>query len=114
MEGPRGGFRAPIRAGRRHRTEEGKERVKGPLQGGTTGNGAHSDESVPQYRKQRSAGCQRAETTPFSISWGRSEPDAHKTKPHWPGSRAAERGSISAKKTKETEFQEFQSHGVKK
>ena len=54
-EGPRGGFRALIRAGRRHRTEEEKERVKGPLQGGTTGNGALSDESVPQYRKPASS-----------------------------------------------------------
>ena len=46
-EGPRGGFWALIRAGRRHRAVGGK----GPPQGGTTGNGAHSDESAPQHRK---------------------------------------------------------------
>ena len=50
-EGPLGGFRVPIIAGRRHRIEEEKGRVKGPLQGGATGNGAHSAESVSQFRK---------------------------------------------------------------
>ena len=37
-EGPRGGFRALIRAGRRHRVDRAKGRVKGRLHGGGHGN----------------------------------------------------------------------------
>ena len=48
-EGPRGGFRALIRAGQKGRGEK-RAGERGSLQSETTGNGAHSDGSAPQYR----------------------------------------------------------------
>ena len=48
-EGPRGGFRALIRAGRKHRADGRKGRVKGRLQGGDTEIGARSKKCVTRY-----------------------------------------------------------------
>ena len=74
----RGEFRVLIRAGQGHRTEAGKGRVKGSLQGGATGNWAHSDESAPQHRNR-------------GLRDARGRIQRHSI-PHRPGSRVAERG----------------------
>ena len=62
-EGPRGGFRSLIIAGRRRRADGGKGRVTGRLQGGK-GNGAHYKERVPQCRMREVSGHKRAKSTP--------------------------------------------------